>query len=462
MITICKTEIDEKHINENFLFNTDSMRFRDEELYACSRNFLKNLGLKGDYVGWCELKKLSPDFLKELFLKAKEEKLRVRGIYKLTLTPEFESEWYELEGVPVPRSLDIDERENYTHEGKTYYLSSIRAFAMPKNVAATTRTLCDFACFREDTVNALQENGFSGAEFIWIPDIGKFKAPHQYYSAFPKTLLPYCYENIYDCLDYDIKSADFKNLSESAYIIAKNCNALTLDLPLAVERKLLPDCDFAGIYSPLTQHHRLLVRKNCRDFLIKKGFLKPEHFESVIVIEDSVSENNAKPLLLIKSGNFKPIPQKIKNEIEEKYKKHLKKEKPLRVASEKLALQSLRLAKKDNAEYFGKRASVKLLQNVTDERLIPYYKVANGGVISDEYTFYSIEETAKETAEFHKIQALENTDIIPQNAVVFGTAADGEKIILLPDGKVVRYQQGETGFNFTWDNLPCFFTETIE
>lgn len=459
MITLCKTEIDDKYITESFTFIPDNMRFRDEQAYASSRKFLKDLGLKGDYVGWSELKILSPEKLNLLFKKAKEEGFRLRGTYHLALKGEYESEWYELEGFPVPWSLDIDERENYTHEGKTYYLSSIRAFAMPKNATVTTRTLCDFACFREDVVKAIEEEGFSGVDFLWIPDIGKFKAP-QFYSAFPKVLLPYCFENIYDCLDFDIKAADFKNLSQSAFIIAKSCNALTLDLPLAVEKSMLPDSDFAGIYSPLTQHHRLLIRKNCRDFLIEKGFLKAEHFEPVIVINEPITEQQAKPLLLIKSGKFKPVPQQIKDEIEEKYKKHLKKTKPERAATEKLALQNLRMAKKDNAEFFGKRASEKVLALAPDERLIPYYKVANGGVLSDEYSFYSINEAIEETNAFFAAQALENTDIIPEKAIVFGGTADGEKVILLPDGKVVRYQQGEIGFAFNWDNLPCFFMET--
>ncbi len=460
MITLCGKTIDEKYIKEKFTFNTDTLRFRDEELYACSRNFLKDIGLKGDCVGWCDVENPTPELLEKIFEKAKAEKMRVRGEYELTLTPDYESEWYEIEGMPLSWAAQPTERENYTDGDETFYLCSIRAYAMPHNITVTNKTLCDFSCFREDVKKAVEEKGFSGIEFLWIPDIGRFEG-NQYYEAFPEELLPWCFENIYDKLDYDIKASDFDCLSENSRIIAKNCNALKLDLPLAVERSLLPDCDFAGIYSRLTRHHRLLVRKRCRDFFIEEGFLKSEHFAPVIIM-DNLSEQEAKPLLKMKSGRFTPVTQKVKDEIEAKYKKHCKKTKPKRITTEKIAVQKLRVAKKENGEYFGKRASEKVLQDVPDERLVPYYKIANGGALSDEYTFHSVKEAQKETKDFCEELLLENTDIVPENAVVFGCAADGEHIILLPDGKVVRYQQGELDFALEWPGLEYFFEEVTE
>ncbi len=455
MITLCKREIDDKYTAEKFTFITDSLRFRDEDAYAASRKFLKELGLKGDYVGWCELQNPTPEKLTEIFTKAKSEKFRIRGTYELSLSAEYESEWYELTGARVSAEM---ERDFYCEKTKKYLLCNIKAFTMPNNVTVSNGTLCDFSCFREDVVKATQEKGFSGIEFLWIPDIGRFEAK-QFYNAFPKHLIPYCYENIYSTFDYDIKARDFNALSESSYIIAKNCTMLSLNLPLAVEKSLLPESDFAGIYSRLTQHHRLLVRKNCRDFLISQGFAKPEYFEPVIVLDDSIIPEDAKPLLLMKSGVFEPIPEDVKDAVKLKYKQHLKKVKPKRIATEKLALKALRNAKKENGDCFGKRAAEKILSGVIDERLTVYYKVANGGVISDEYTFLSVEETAKETDSFWADQVLENTEIIPENSVVFALAADGEVVLLLPDGKVARYQQGEISLSYEWPNLESFFTE---
>lgn len=460
VITLCNKTIDEKYIKEKFTFIPDSMRFRDEELYSASRRFLKDLGLKGDYVGWSEIENPSPEQLELLFSKAKTEKMRIRGTYELTLGPEYESEWYEIEGMPLSWAAQPTERENYEDGEKTFYLCNIRGYAMPHNITVTSRTLCDFSCFREDVKKAVIENGFTGIEFLWIPDVGRFEA-RQYYEAFPKAMIPWCYENIYDRLDYDIKASDFELLSENSQIIAKNCNALTFSLPLAVERALLPDCDFAGIYSHLTHNHRLLTRKHCRDFLIEEGFLKPEHFIPVIIV-DNITEKEAKPLLKIKSGIFTPVTQKVRDEIEAKYKKHCKKTKPKRITTEKIAVQKLRVAKKENGEYYGKRTSEKILKDVPDERLIPYYKIANGGVLSDEYTFFSVKEAQEETTDFWKEQELENTDIIPEKAVVFAGTADGEHIILFPDGKVVRYQRGERDFAFEWPAPEHFFEEVTE
>ena len=84
MITICKKDIDEKCIKEKFTFIPDNMAFRDEEAYSASRRFLKELGLKGDCVGWFELENPTSEKVSEIFSKAKEEKFRIRGDRKST------------------------------------------------------------------------------------------------------------------------------------------------------------------------------------------------------------------------------------------------------------------------------------------------------------------------------------------------------------------------------------------
>ena len=461
MITICKKDIDKKCIKEKFTFIPDNMAFRDEEAYSASRRFLKELGLKGDCVGWFELENPTSEKVSEIFSKAKKEKFRIRGEYELALTDEYESEWYEITGCRIPETLDVMDCETYCADDKKYYLCSIKAFAMPRTAKIIGNTRCDFSCFREDVVKAITEEDFIGAEFLWIPDKGRYKAENQYYDVFPENLLPWCFENIYDASDYNIKSKDFEGLTEVSQIITKNCKALRFDLPLALERSLLPDSDFAGVYSRLTRNHRLLVKKHVRDFLIEKDYLKKDYFSPVLVVEN-ISESEAKPLIKIESGKFSTIPQKIKDEIDNQYQKYLKKDKPERKATEKLALQALRIAKKENPELFGKRASEKILVKAIDERLIPYYKTANGGVISDEYRFYSVDESTKETADFWLHQNLENTDIIPEASVVVGQAMDGEYIILLPDGKVVRYEVGQYGFSYEWNNIESFFVEETE
>ena len=155
------------------------------------------------------------------------------------------------------------------------------------------------------------------------------------------------------------------------------------------------------------------------------------------------------------------ITEEQKKRRNDEYLKHLKKEKPIRVATENIALKELRLAKREAPEYFSKRATEKVLQSVLDERLIPYYKVANGGAISDEYSLLSIDESIEETTEFHHLQT-EYNNLICSEAVVFAKAADGEYILLLPGGEVVRYQLHELQLTCTWPSLASFFLEEIE
>ncbi|MBQ6932298.1 MAG: hypothetical protein IJN38_09240 [Clostridia bacterium] len=460
MIYLCEKEIADKYYSEEFMFIIDNPRLHDEDEYNYARNFLKELNLKGDYVGWCTIKNPSYEAVKAILDKAKSRKVKIRGYYTLTLSPYYESEWYNITGYPISSVTDITESRTYTDGENKYYLGEIKAFAIPKNAAVTDNIIGNFATFREDAVKALQKNGFSGVDLLWFHDSGRFEAPN-YFQAFPEVCTDRCYTGEVYFRNSALSAKDFEKFTDISKILFERCKNVYLNLPFAVDADSLPDTDFVGIYPKHTINNRLLVRKRCRDFLIESGFAKPEYFEPVITVANPTAKS-VKPLIPLETAEFRPIPQTIKEQINDEFEKHKRKKKPKRTATEKLALQVLRSAKKDNPDYYNKKASAKALADIPDERLVPYCKVADGGVLSDEYTFLSIKEINEETKEFWKDQALENTDIIGENALVFAKAADGEYVLLLPDSKVVRYQQGELGFTFEWDHLPSFFVEVTE
>lgn len=459
MIYLCGKEIADEYYSEEFMFIIDNPRLHDEDEYNYARNFLKELNLKGDCVGWCTIKNPGYEIVKAIVDKAKSRKVKIRGYYTLTLSPYYESEWYDIKGYPVSSATDITDNHTYTDGKKDYYLGEIKAFAIPKNAAVTD--IGNFATFREDAVKALKENGFSGVDFLWFHDSGRFEAPN-YFQAFPEVCTDNCYTagNVYFS-NPALSAKDFENFTDISKILFERCKNVYLNMPYAVDEDSLPDTDFVGIYPKHTINNRLLIRKRCRDFLIESGFAKPEYFEPVITVTNSTAKS-VKPLIKLETAEFKPIPQTIKEQINDEFEKHKRKKKPKRTATEKLALQVLRTAKKDNPDYYNKKAGVKALAELPDERLTPYCKVTDGGTLSDEYNFLSIKEINEETTEFWKYQALENTDIISVGAIVFAKTADGEYVLLLPDGKIVRYQQGELGFTFEWDNLHSFFVEVTE
>lgn len=460
MIILCGKEIDEKYISEQFEFIIDHPFLKDDEAYSFNRQFLKELGLKGDSVGWCTVKNPNTEKINAIFDKAKAEKVKVRGEYTLSLTPDYESEWYDIEGCNISSASDLTENRTFTCGGENYYLSEIKAYAMPKNIVFTNNTVGEFAVFREDAVKFIQSKGFSGIDFLWMPDCGRYAAPN-FYQAFPVKFVNRCYTSNMSFGLYDLKAQDFDGTTEVSRIIFQNCKRLHLDLPLAVDKKELPETDFAGICPKHTINNRLLIRKECRDLLIEAGLAKAEHFSPVIVT-DKLNIQKAKPLMLLETAEYKSVPQFVRFQIQEEFEKHILKKKPQRMATEKLALQTLKAAKKESPDNYNKKAGVKALADIPDERLAPYCKIADGAVLSDEYNFLSIREMLEETKEFAAEQSLENTDTVDEKAIVFAKAADGEYVLLLPDGRAVRYQQGEIGFSESWDNLHTFFVDTIQ
>ncbi len=460
MIILCGKEIDEKYISEQFEFIIDHPFLKDDEAYSFNRQFLKELGLKGDSVGWCTVKNPNAEKIKAIFEKANTEKVKVRGEYSLSLTPDYESEWYNIKGYIISTAADLTESRTFTYGNEKYYLSEIKAYAVPKSAAFTDNSIGEFATFREDAVKFIQSKSLSGIEFLWMPDCGRYAAPN-FYQAFPENFIERCYTSNMSFNLYDLKLKDFNGTTEVSRIIFQNCKRLYLDLPLAVDKKELPKTDFAGICPKHTIDNRLLIRKECRDLLIEAGLAKAEHF-SPIIVTDKLNVQKAKPLMLLETSEYKSVPQFVKFQIQEEFEKHILKKKPQRTATEKLALQTLKAAKKEDPDNYNKKAGVKALADIPDEKLTPYCKIADGGALSDEYTFLSIKEMLEETKEFTAEQALENTDIIDKNAIVFAKAADGEYILLLHDGRVARYQQGEIGFSESWDNLHTFFVDTIQ
>ncbi len=462
MINICGIEISDSAFEEKLSLIIDHPKLRDEAEWEYARSFMKRVGLKSDSVGWCKLKNPSSDKLKEIFALAKEENVTVRGMYDLNLKKDFESEWYLIDTPAIPASLDICRSRSFTVKGKEHTVIEFAAYLIPSWVDVTDDVTDNFgfASFREDIKKKLEAFGFTGGEFIWIPDCGRYEAP-QFYSLECECFTSECYENNND-YGKDIESNRFETLTDTIRLVNEGCRQLHITLPRGINKNLMPDCDFCGVRLN-TDHRGLLISKRLRDFIVKECNVNADRFTPFLCFEVNPTSKNS-PLLTTKYKARKTDGDTTeeRSEIERLRQIHIKKKKPKRMATEKLALQKLKDTKRYSPDYFGKGAGAKTLELLPDERLLPYCKVADGGVISDEYRFLSISEMNSETEVFFRNYALENVCAVPEDSNVIALSADGEHILLLPDGRVIRYVMGCETPDIVWKNLEEFFYDAVE
>lgn len=452
MITLCNTPIEEKFIRETLTFIADDPTLEGEDSCEYSKCFAKSLGYKSDSVGWVSNITPTPNALSRIFDKAHICGAAISAYYELSFTDDYQCEWYLMSGNPKGGYLAASEWDKY----EDYPIGKVKAYSIPDNIRFTRIGCTDFLLLREDVVKEIKNANFTGMEYVWCPDKGRYRSP-QYFQSFPQYVLPHWYQCTHKKLTEDIAS----NLTDNAKILSREAKEVWIALPMAVDTEFLSQYDFVATYPSDSHDNRILARKCVRDYLIDKKLAKPNDFEPIITLS-GLTRENAFPLVKREAYKYTPIPENISAQIAKEYEKSLKKEKPVRMATEKSALSKLRRAKRKESELFGKKATERILGCSIDARLMPYYNIANGGALSSEYSYFSIEEALKSNEEFWELQSAEDNDIIPKDAKVFGVCADGENIILLPDGAVVRYQQGEVQISLRWNDLPSFFTEAIE
>ena len=94
--------------------------------------------------------------------------------------------------------------------------------------------------------------------------------------------------------------------------------------------------------------------------------------------------------------------------------------------------------------------------------LAPYYAVANGGYLSDEYEWLSFAQALLENETFQKDLAAE--ELLPNKpeGIVIAKCPDGDVILLCESGKVCRISHEAPEETEQWPNLAQFFADTIQ
>ena len=85
--------------------------------------------------------------------------------------------------------------------------------------------------------------------------------------------------------------------------------------------------------------------------------------------------------------------------------------------------------------------------------------LAGGGVLSDEYELLSYQKAQAATESFHADMAEEGLLERKPEGIAFVRCADGDKVVLRPDGTVARFSHESPEVMEEWPSLAQFFVD---
>lgn len=428
----------------------------EETKYKLNIDFVHSLGKKCDCVGWSELDLGAVDtdkILSHIKTFCQTNGWKARGYYTRTYTGE--SDWYELQGSNFKEATVADRINIPADNGEELLTITIRAYheliSSPKDMWGI--------CVPERFRNACIKNGID-TDFCWVQDKGKYDA-EQYFYIYPKFLVSQI------ACDKNLERTDRSKIKAlGGYLpkLAEDFYRLNISLPDCYFIEDMPKGGIAYAYCPSTNsfcgRYTILIHKDTVEILVNEKVLSWKDLKTVPVLRscpDGYTVLNSK-------REIRPRQEYISQSLLN-YEKIKKSNRPARIISEKDALKVLRSAKSDRKEDFRKRMGKNQIEKImsTDfESLLPYFKIANGGQLSDEYEFLSYNEAVSSTYEFfnefEKEELLENKP----KGIVFAKGADGDNILLVQDGSVVRFSHETPEIIDNWKNVAQFIFDAVK
>ena len=461
-------------IEEKLFLIADTTSRMDD--YTDKVKFIHSFGLKCDCVGWTTINIQSEkdlELLQRIREKADKEHFSLRAWYEKKVSG-VETDWYIL----APRALQDTEGADP---------NTIKGYKVPKGYHIFNYSN-DLPGVSEKFIQACKENHLTGVRFTWIPDTARYQAP-PYYNLIPEQMISRIAgktESFEKCSDrfygrhkktkrkqvmqeeYDREELlKFYSQADSSGGHLTFLNSIIddfqcINIPFMIDQKGVPDTDFAYLFNG--RFFEILIQQSAAKKLIASGVLTEKELVPVLYFDEK------KHSLMIMEGETRRF-RMLKNEkellrLQEEWKK---KKRPAYVPTEKIALKALRQAKKENSEFYHKplkKAIAESLIGTELESMIPYYRISDGGVISDEIEYYPFENVGIETEEF--LAEIKNEeqllDEMPQllKCNVIGHAIDGDYILLEEMGSVLRYDHEDPTLSIRWNSIFEFFYENIE
>lgn len=474
-----------------------------EEKYRRNIDFVHSLGLKCDCVGWCSLDLDRPDIgeiLDKIEAFCKGGGWLARGGYGRSIT-DFESDWYQIAAPELddfePHYDDRCERrlhwsakfadpeyvelhkERYYERGERKDVYAIRAYknrGLPLLLGYGRKVP---AIASERFRDAVIRNKIGGVDFCWIRDVGRYES-EQYAFLYPEqritriacgNRLHYSdgkYASEHDRQPHHPGSPLYRRYEElGGYLprMAEIFYDFGVNLPDYYCKNEMPEGGFAVVQgmNEDTIRDTLLVHRDAAEILLREKVLKPQWLMPVPFYEETVPPGYREVVLDSKFYATKPEQQHFE-EMELEYREITKRQRPKRKATEKQATKALRLAKQERKEDFQKRMKKELLTTLEESiyaPLAPYYSVADGGHLSDEYRMLSYAEVEPITSAFRAKIAKEELLDASIEGMVFAICPDGDRVILRPDGTVARVSHEVPEITEEWPSIAQFVVDEV-
>ena len=430
-------------------------KLKDEAEYTYNRNFMGQLGLKSDSVGWIKEYNIEDDRFAKILEKAKEEKVKIRTICDIKVHDQESIEWYILQDIPF---VELIEKKI---PGTEKFIDTIMGYKLRNHIYDTIGP-----CVISQKMKAIfEEIGVTGYHAKWIVDNGRY-ASKSYYALYLDEAIDGYFGGLIG--EHMIKKskedilAFLKPFSKVASTIIENYPKRTdvdmLYVPMIVNRSLLEGKDII-----MVDNHYLVSRK-LKEALVKHRLISARAFEPILLCEDDEKfivfhDSSEFPKLhkAIRKKNEFIVDSEVENYREKQYTLYINQHRPRYEMTEKMALQLLRKEKRDSSQFFSKGVKKEELLRQAINPLQSVYKISNGFYIGGEYQIFSIEERIHLQKEFDSDYQKEQLTNIADDAKVIGKTADGDWLILLKDGRFARYSMGEVAFEETWKSIWMFF-----
>ena len=443
----------------DWILDKNDKRINGEEEYLLNIEFVHSLGLKCDCVGWSKLDLQNPranEILSAIDSFCKKNGWKARGIYTRTYA-DYTSDWYEIVPAAFKDNTLYDSYECESERGETVEIFNLRAY---HELRPSPKWWYESILVPERFRDACVRHGITDVDFCWARDKGKYQA-EQYFHLYCNKQIPTIAEGrnitIEDRDKIDALGGYLPKIADIFYKLQ------LIDLQDCYIESDIPNCNIALAYCPKT-----FTYCGRNKFLIHKDFAQK------LLQEKAISQSDLIPAVVVKelpSGYTlshtvmpdRPIASCMQKSIAE-YEKLKSTERPLRLISEKDAVKLLRLAKKERKEDFKKAFTKAKSVDITETSyapLLPYYLIANGGYLSDEYELLSYDIATEENMLFTEELLTEELLEIKPDGIVIAKCPDGDKVLLCTDGKVIRFSHEEPVATEEWVSLAQFIADAI-
>ena len=443
----------------DWILDNEDKSIANDDKYRLNIEFVHSLGLKCDCVGWSKLDLQNPranEILSAIDSFCKKNGWKARGIYTRTYA-DYTSDWYEIVPAVFKDNTLYDSYECESERGETVKIFNLRAY---HELRPSPKWWYESILVPERFRDACVRHGITDVDFCWARDKGKYQA-EQYFHLYCNKQIPTIAEGrnitIEDRDKIDALGGYLPKIADIFYKLQ------LIDLQECYIESDIPNCNIALAYCPKT-----FTYCGRNKFLIHKDFAQK------LLQEKAISQSDLTPAVVVKelpSGYTlshtvmpdRPIASCMQKSIAE-YEKLKSTERPLRLISEKDAVKLLRLAKKERKEDFKKAFAKAKSVDITETSyapLLPYYLIANGGYLSDEYELLSYDIATEENMLFTEELLTEELLEIKPDGIVIAKCPDGDKVLLCTDGKVIRFSHEEPVATEEWVSLAQFIADAI-